>query len=126
MILQPECDRQANLILSEFRKDRQIDKKIRLISEALAPRLVFTFHVETFQFSFNFELLSTSSNTGRSTSEKCDPRALNAVLVELTLLSSRTELYLRFVNRHITVRKYAFRMRKIFSFNRRVPSIFFF
>nr|CAG4642373.1 EOG090X02VY [Evadne anonyx] len=34
--LQPECDRQANQILAEFRRTRQLDKQIRQVSEALA------------------------------------------------------------------------------------------
>lgn len=34
--LQPECDRQANQILAEFRRTRQLDKQIRQVSEATA------------------------------------------------------------------------------------------
>nr|SVE74075.1 EOG090X02VY [Daphnia barbata] len=75
--LQPECDNQANQILAEFRRNRQLDKQIRLVSEVL-------------------------SNGGKVLSEKCDPRILDAVLAELTLLSSRTELYLRFLRRRVT------------------------
>jgi len=33
--LQPECDQQANQILSEFRRTRQLDKQIRQVSESL-------------------------------------------------------------------------------------------
>ncbi len=36
--LQPECDRQANQILSEFRRSRQLDKQIRLVSEMISNR----------------------------------------------------------------------------------------
>nr|CAG4641537.1 EOG090X02VY [Eurycercus lamellatus] len=74
--LQPECDKQANQILSEFRRTRQLDKQIRQVSEAL-------------------------SNSARIPMEKCDPRTLDPVLAEITLLSSRTELYLRFIRRRI-------------------------
>nr|CAG4636851.1 EOG090X02VY [Ceriodaphnia reticulata]SVE72827.1 EOG090X02VY [Ceriodaphnia reticulata] len=74
--LQSECDRQANQILAEFRRSRQLDKQIRLVSEML-------------------------SSNGKVSNEKCDPRTLDAVLAELTLLSSRTELYLRFIRKRI-------------------------
>lgn len=39
----------------------------------------------------------------RSQIDKCDPRNLDVVLGELTLLSSRTELYFRFIRRRISV-----------------------
>nr|CAG4650816.1 EOG090X02VY [Simocephalus serrulatus]SVE94130.1 EOG090X02VY [Simocephalus serrulatus] len=75
--LQPECDKQANQILAEFRRTRQLDKQIRLVSDVL------------------------SNTSGKTLVEKCDPRILDAVLAELTLLSSRTELYLSFIRRRI-------------------------
>ncbi|XP_032781515.2 conserved oligomeric Golgi complex subunit 4 isoform X1 [Daphnia magna] len=74
--LQPECDKQANQILVEFRRSRQLDKQIHLVSEVL-------------------------SNANKALHEKCDPRILDAVLAELTLLSSRTVLYLRFLRRRV-------------------------
>jgi len=76
--LQIECDRQANQILSEFRRARLLDKQIRQVSEALA------------------------NNSVRVHSDKCDPRNLDIVLGELTLLSSRTELYFRFIRRRVS------------------------
>lgn len=76
--LQPECDRQANQILAEFRRTRQLDKQIRQVSEA------------------------TANSNVRSQIDKCDPRNLDVVLGELTLLSSRTELYFRFIRRRIS------------------------
>lgn len=45
--------------------------------------------------------------SGRVTvTEKCDPRTLDAILDEITLLSSRADLYLRFMRRKITVRPF--------------------
>nr|CAG4646110.1 EOG090X02VY [Macrothrix elegans] len=75
--LQPECDKLASQILEDFRRSRQLDKQIRLISE------------------------SFSTSSGKVSAEKCDPRNLDAVLAELTILSSRAELYLQFIRRRV-------------------------
>nr|CAG4646891.1 EOG090X02VY [Megafenestra aurita]SVE92281.1 EOG090X02VY [Megafenestra aurita] len=83
--LQPECDKQANQILAEFRRSRQLDKQIRLVTETMTSS----------RQEFSYSLF------GKVLSEKCDPRILDAVLAELTLLSSRTELYLSFMRRRI-------------------------
>nr|CAG4640705.1 EOG090X02VY [Eulimnadia texana] len=74
-ILQVECDTQATSILQEFRKARQFEKKVRSITD----------------------LVTSKSNL----ETKCDPRELDSLLVELALISARTELYLRFVRRRI-------------------------
>lgn len=33
--LQPECDKQANQILADFRRSRQLDKHIRMVSDSM-------------------------------------------------------------------------------------------
>ena len=47
--LQIECDRQANQILSEFRRARLLDKQIRQVSEALANNRLISFVVVKIQ-----------------------------------------------------------------------------
>nr|CAG4649171.1 EOG090X02VY [Scapholeberis mucronata]SVE93508.1 EOG090X02VY [Scapholeberis mucronata] len=72
--LQPECDAQAKKILAEFCNSRQLDKLIRLVTESTAIG-------------------------GKVSNDKCDPRLLDSVLAELTLISSRIELYFSFMRR---------------------------
>nr|CAG4643799.1 EOG090X02VY [Lepidurus arcticus] len=80
-ILQEECDKQANHIWTEFRRSRGLERRVRQVSDWLA---------------YNDQKL------GPNMGEKLDPRELDTLLAELTLLSSRSELYLRFLRRRIT------------------------
>ena len=75
--LQPECDGQGRQILAEFRSNRQLEKQIRLVKQQQNSNGV----------------------------EKCDARLLDVVLAELTLLSSRLELYFNFLRRRIAVKR---------------------
>nr|CAG4650012.1 EOG090X02VY [Sida crystallina] len=72
--LQQECDQQANIILNEFYRTRQLNQLISQISEY-------------------------KDNRSQTTANKCDPRDLDTVLAELTLMSARTDIYLRFIQR---------------------------
>ena len=47
--------------------------------------------------------LGSSSSQGRQYGT-LDPRELDALLGELTIMNARTELYLRFIRRRVTVR----------------------
>lgn len=81
-IIQKECDRQCKRILAEFNKHRQINKKIHQINE--------------------IQRMSASSSFNKA--EKIDPKELDVLIGELTLMHSRTELYIRFLRRRINVR----------------------
>ncbi|KAL4657066.1 conserved oligomeric Golgi complex subunit 4 [Arapaima gigas] len=73
--LQVECDQQAEKIVDKFIQQRDYHNKFQIIQ----------------------------NNMMRSTStEKTEPRDLDPVLMEVTLMNARAELYLRFLRRRIT------------------------
>lgn len=80
-ILQKECDRQSRFVLLEFNKMRQINKKLGTVNE-LAK-------------------MSTSSSFGKI--ERMDPKELDVLIGELSLMHTRAELYFKFVKRKISV-----------------------
>lgn len=84
-ILQKECDRQARFILLEFNKTRQINKKLSVINE--------------------LSKMSTSSSFGKI--DRIDPKELDVLIGELTIMHSRAELYFKFVKRKVSVRENA-------------------
>nr|CAG4651667.1 EOG090X02VY [Triops cancriformis] len=81
-ILQKECDRQVNHILVEFKRSRGLERRVRQVSDWLTR--------------------SDQKFGAQVGGEKLDPRELDNLLAELTLLSARAELYLRFLRRRIT------------------------
>lgn len=73
--IQKECDRQVKKILDEFKVRREFNKKALIVQQLL-------------------------KNPYRA-SERLDPRELDSLLAEITILSTRTQLYLRFLRRRI-------------------------
>lgn len=82
-ILQKECDIQMKRVLLEFNKIRQVEKKISQITE----------------------LMRMSSTSSFSKLEKIDPKDLDILIAEITMMHSRAELYIKFIRRKITVSK---------------------
>lgn len=80
-VLQKECDVQMKRILLEWTKTRQINKKIQIIND----------------------LNRLSSNSSFSKLDKIDPKDLDILIGEITLMHFRTELYIKFIQRKITV-----------------------
>lgn len=80
-VLQKECDQQSRHILLEFNKARQINKKLSHISE--------------------ISKMSTSSSFSKI--ERMDPKDLDILIGELTIMHSRSELYFKFIRRKILV-----------------------
>ncbi|KAK7076819.1 Golgi transport complex subunit 4 [Halocaridina rubra] len=78
-MLQRECDRQAGRIVSEMRKHRRLDAVVSAVRDAL-------------RFSGSKE----------TRVDLPDPRDLDTLLGELTLMNARAELYLRFIRRRIS------------------------
>ncbi|KAG7468702.1 hypothetical protein MATL_G00145750 [Megalops atlanticus] len=73
--LQVECDRQAEKVVDKFIQQRDYQNK--------------------------FQIVQSSMMRSMST-EKIEPRELDPVLLEVTVMNSRAELYLRFLRRRIT------------------------
>lgn len=74
-ILQKECDVQMKRILIEWTKVRQIHKKVQLINDLQRGVKM----------------------------DKIDPKDLDILIGEITLMHFRTELYIRFIQRKVTV-----------------------
>ncbi|XP_011688923.1 PREDICTED: conserved oligomeric Golgi complex subunit 4 [Wasmannia auropunctata] len=72
-ILQKECDRQVKKIVTVFTKHRCISKNVQMINEYLR----------------------------KPSSERIDPKELDLLLGEITIMHSRAELYIRFLKRRV-------------------------
>ncbi|XP_005110245.2 conserved oligomeric Golgi complex subunit 4 [Aplysia californica] len=75
-ILQNECDRQARKVFENFKNHRGYQAKMKQVRQNLT--------------------------TQRPAVERLDPKELDVLLSEMVLLSSRSELYLRFMRRRAT------------------------
>ncbi|XP_011506140.1 PREDICTED: conserved oligomeric Golgi complex subunit 4 [Ceratosolen solmsi marchali] len=73
-ILQKECDKQIKKVISEFTKHRKIAKRVQLINEYLRKQ---------------------------GGTERVDPKDLDLVLSEITIMHIRAELYIKFLRRRI-------------------------
>lgn len=90
-ILQVECDKEVKYLLLEFNKIRQISRRISQINEYIK---------------------SGGNTTGKghyrkasgSSTDKLNPKDIDALIGEITIMHSRAELYNKFVKRRITVR----------------------
>ncbi|KAK5646267.1 hypothetical protein RI129_004731 [Pyrocoelia pectoralis] len=77
--LQKECDTQVKLIIIEFNKHRQLQKKINQISE----------------------IAKLSSSSSFSKIDKLDPKELDILIQEITIMHFRMELYIKFIRRKV-------------------------
>uniref|UniRef100_A0A8D0BBN1 Conserved oligomeric Golgi complex subunit 4 n=1 Tax=Salvator merianae TaxID=96440 RepID=A0A8D0BBN1_SALMN len=72
--LQSECDRQVEKIVDKFIQQRDYHRQFQQVQNSMMRSLV---------------------------SEKIEPRELDPLLAEVTLMSARSELYLRFIRRRV-------------------------
>lgn len=80
-IIQKECDRQCKRIYAEFLKHRQVNKKVNQINE--------------------IQRMSSTSSFNKI--DKIDPKDLDTIIGEITIMHSRSEVYIRFLRRRVTV-----------------------
>nr|XP_044996575.1 conserved oligomeric Golgi complex subunit 4 isoform X2 [Jaculus jaculus] len=73
--LQVECDRQVEKVVDKFIKQRNYHQQFRLVQNSLIRN---------------------------SATEKIEPRELDPILTEVTLMNARSELYLRFLRKRIS------------------------
>lgn len=78
-MLQRECDRQAGRIVGEMRKHRRLEATVSSVRNSL-------------RYTGSKELRG----------DQPDPRDLDTLLGELTLINARAELYLRFIRRRVS------------------------
>ena len=79
--IQKECDKQSVRILNKFKETRQLNHIIRTIK--------------------SMNSFSRNQMSGQKTEERIDPRDLDELLTEITLISARSELYKNFLNKSI-------------------------
>ncbi|XP_058986424.1 conserved oligomeric Golgi complex subunit 4 isoform X2 [Musca domestica] len=93
-ILQRQCDVDVKNLINEFVKNRQIDRRKKLVNEI---------------FSRNSNSCSATSNLGHyrmnsgGAIEKLSPKDIDATIVEITIMHSRVELYFRFMKRRVAM-----------------------
>lgn len=77
-ILQSECDKQCQRIMIEMNRNRQVNKKLALIND-----------------------VNTSGSSSKL--ERIDPKDLDVLIGEMTIMHARTELYLKYIRRKVNV-----------------------
>lgn len=80
-LLQRECDNQVKRIVQEFNRQRQVHKKINQIGE----------------------IGKMSNSSSFSKIDKFDPKDLDILIQELTIMHIRIELYIKFIKRKVSV-----------------------
>ncbi|XP_044728429.1 conserved oligomeric Golgi complex subunit 4 [Chrysoperla carnea] len=78
LIIQKECDRQTRKIYNEFVKRRQIVKTMTQINDYLK-----------------------NSSITKLNNDKLDPKSLDVLITELSIMHSRAEMYCRFLSRRV-------------------------
>lgn len=81
-MLQKECDRQAAKVMMEFTKVRQFHKIL---------------------FQINEYNKNGTNSSGSSLKDKLDPKALDVLIGEISVMHSRVELFFKFIRRRILV-----------------------
>ncbi|CAH2323866.1 conserved oligomeric Golgi complex subunit 4 [Pelobates cultripes] len=95
--LQAECDQQADKVVDKFIQQRDYHRKVRV---ALKHAQCTNCKPYLLRFPLQFQQVQNSMMRASST-EKIEPRDLDPILAEVTLMSARTELYLRFIKRRV-------------------------
>lgn len=88
-ILQRECDREVKRLINEFHKQRQISRRMQKIND---------YNKSTGQTSLGHFRKPSGSST-----EKFNPKDIDGLLGEITIIHARAELYIRFMRRRINV-----------------------
>lgn len=89
-ILQSECDREVKKLMAEFTKTRQIQRRKQQIIEI--------------QKSTGQPSLGHFRKPSGGSIEKLNPKEIDGLLSEITVMHARAELYIRFMRRRISVR----------------------
>lgn len=90
-ILQKECDREVKKLITEFHKTRQITRRMQQIND--------------YKKSTGQQGLGHFRKPSGGSVEKFNPKDIDGLLGEITVMHARAELYIKFMRRRITVRK---------------------
>lgn len=100
-ILQRECDLEVKNLLLEFNKNRQIQYRIRQVNEA-AQRQSGAGNASSIQSLGHYRKPSGGSI------DKLNPKDIDSIIAEITVMHSRIELFFRFMRRRLQVSKLHF------------------
>lgn len=90
-ILQRECDSEVKRAIAEFHKIRQIQRHMQRINENQKSS------------GGQPQGLGHFRKPSGSSTDKLNPKDIDGLLVEITIMHARAELYIRFMRRRITV-----------------------
>ncbi|XP_068150689.1 conserved oligomeric Golgi complex subunit 4 [Drosophila tropicalis] len=96
-ILQRECDAEVRNLLLEFNKNRQIQYRIKQVNES-AQRSSNTGVGTT-----SIQSLGHYRKPSGGSMDKLNPKEIDAIIAEITVMHSRVELYYRFMRRRMQV-----------------------
>lgn len=88
-ILQRECDNEVKKTIAEFHRNRQIQRNIQKIND--------------YQKSSGQQTLGHFRNPSGGSIDKLNPKDIDGLLVEITIMHARAELYIKFMRRRIAV-----------------------
>lgn len=91
-ILQAECDQEVKKLMAEFMKNRQVQRRKQQIIDI--------------QKSVGQQSLGHFRKPSGGSIEKLNPKEIDGLLSEITIMHARAELYIKFMRRRIMVLNY--------------------
>lgn len=103
-ILQLECDQEVRQCVLEFNKTRQMQRRVAQINEYLKNGGNSSSAAATGQRKGHTRNTSSGGGGGSASSmEKLNPKDIDPLINEVTLLHSRAEMYTKFIRRRVMV-----------------------
>ncbi|XP_034473681.1 conserved oligomeric Golgi complex subunit 4 [Drosophila innubila] len=93
-ILQKECDNEVKNLLLEFNKNRQIQYRIRQVNESAQRQ-------NNASASSSIPSLGHYRKPSGGSIDKLNPKDIDSIIAEITVMHSRIELYFRFMRRRL-------------------------
>lgn len=92
-VLQKECDSEVKNLILEFNKNRRITHRVNQIND----------YIKSGNSSNTSQTLGHYRNaSGGGSIDKLNPKDIDAIIGEITVMHSRVELYFKFMRRRIT------------------------
>ncbi|KAL9930128.1 conserved oligomeric Golgi complex subunit 4 isoform 1-T1 [Glossina fuscipes fuscipes] len=92
-VLQRQCDLDIKNLILEFNKNRKISLRVQQVNESIRNSQTN---------SANSPSLGHYRKASGGSIDKLNPKDLDAIIAEITLMHSRAELYFRFMKRRVT------------------------
>jgi len=99
-ILQKECDIEVKNLLLEFNKNRQIQYRIRQVNESALRQNGASVASNSIPSLGHYRKPSGGSI------DKLNPKDIDSIIAEITVMHSRIELYFRFMRRRLQVSQF--------------------